>query len=106
MKIACGVPEYWSNNEREEEYMRETEAAAYIRVSTATLRRWRRKGRINKQGTPPPKSYERGRQIWYRRSDLDAWIASGQIKHFWLPPSLRSRTSETPAPVMAGPATA
>ena len=72
-----------------EEYMRETEAAAYLRVSTATLRRWRRKGRINKQGTPPPKSYGHGRQIWYRRSDLDAWIAAGLIKHFWLQSSGR-----------------
>ena len=87
MKIACGFPEYGSNNEREEEYMRETEAAAYIRVSMSTLRRWRHRGYINKYGTLPPKVYGHGRQIWYKRSDLDAWIASGLLKHFWLPSS-------------------
>ena len=87
MKNACGVPEYGNNNEQEEEYMRETEAAAYIRVSTSTLRMWRRKGRINKQGTLPPKAYGHGRQIWYKRRDLDAWIVSGLIKHFWFPSS-------------------
>ena len=87
---ACGFPEHRHDCEREE-YMRETEAAAYIRVSMSTLRRWRRRGYINKYGTLPPKAYGHGRQIWYKRSDLDAWIASGQIKHFWLPPSGRVR---------------
>ena len=84
--VVCGVRGYRYNNEREE-YMRETEAAAYIRVSTSTLRRWRRWGYINKYGTPPPKAYGHGQQVWYKRSDLNEWILSGLIKHFWLPPS-------------------
>ena len=66
---ACGFPEHRHDCEREE-YMRETEAAAYLLVSTYTLRRWRRRGYINKYGTLPPKAYGHGRQIWYKRSDL------------------------------------
>lgn len=68
-------PGYRRNNALEK-YMRETEAAAYIRVSAATLRRWRREKKINKHGTPPPRHCRRGRQIWYKLSDLNTWIES------------------------------
>lgn len=88
---ACGFPEHRHDCEREEEYMRETEAAAYILVSTYTLRRWRRLGHIDGRCAPSPKAYKLGCHIWYKRSDLEEWIATGQIKHFWLPPSGRVR---------------
>jgi excisionase family DNA binding protein len=46
-----------------------TEAAALLRTPVATLRWWRH------QGTGPA-SFRIGRRVFYRRRDLEAWIAA------------------------------
>jgi excisionase family DNA binding protein len=45
----------------------ETEAAEYLRVHVATLRRWRA------EGTGPP-WLRAGRSLRYRRADVDDWL--------------------------------
>ena len=47
------------------------EAAEYIGVSGTTLRRWFSEG--NKQKIP---SYKPGKKRQFRRSELEAWIAT------------------------------
>lgn len=44
------------------------EASQFTRVPEATLRYWR------SQGTGPP-SFKLGRRIFYRKADVDAWLA-------------------------------
>ncbi len=48
----------------------EREAAAYLRLSPRTLRRWR----TEKPGTGPPVAGYAGRSPRYRQPDLDAWL--------------------------------
>jgi predicted DNA-binding transcriptional regulator AlpA len=43
------------------------EAAAMIRTPIATMRYWRYLG-------TGPRSFRLGRHVWYRASDIDAWI--------------------------------
>ena len=56
-----------SANEHEP-FLTEQEAAALIRVSPRTLRRWRQ------HGTGPPVAGYAGRRALYRRSELLAWL--------------------------------
>jgi hypothetical protein len=49
----------------------EREAAAYLRVSARTLRRYRTE---KPAGTGPPVAGYVGRSPRYRRADLDAWL--------------------------------
>ena len=44
------------------------EASEYVHVSVDTLRYWRHKG-------TGPKSFRMGRRVFFRQSDLDAFIA-------------------------------
>jgi excisionase family DNA binding protein len=54
-----------------EALMTEQELAEYVRVSLRTVRKWRA------EGTGPP--YLRaGRQIRYRKRDVDAWLEHDQ----------------------------
>jgi predicted DNA-binding transcriptional regulator YafY len=55
--------------------MTEREAAAYLRVSPRTLRRYRTE---KPAGTGPPVAGYVGRSPRYRRADLDAWLKRGQ----------------------------
>jgi hypothetical protein len=55
--------------------MTEREAAAYLRVSARTLRRYRTE---KPAGTGPPVAGYVGRSPRYRRADLDAWLERGQ----------------------------
>jgi len=41
--------------------------SAYLGVPVATLKQWRREGTA-------PRAYRVGRQLRYRRSDVDAWL--------------------------------
>ena len=50
-----------------EALMTTKEAAEYLQISEWTLGRWRRAG----EG---PKSHKLGRQVRYRRQDLEIWI--------------------------------
>ena len=50
-----------------DEYLTEAELAELLRVSTKTVRTWR------KEGTGPP-ALRFGRGVRYRRRDVDAWL--------------------------------
>lgn len=52
-------------------YYTTAEAAAYLRRTTTTLRKWR------VAGTGPQYSRPEGSQPTYRREDLDEWVAGG-----------------------------
>jgi len=49
-------------------------ASKYLRVSTATLRAWKRKG----QG---PTYFRAGKLLRYRQCDLDSWISKNSVSH-------------------------
>jgi excisionase family DNA binding protein len=49
-----------------DEYLTEAELAELLKVSTKTVRTWR------KEGTGPP-ALRFGRGVRYRRRDVDAW---------------------------------
>lgn len=61
-----------------DEVMSEVQAASHIGQQPATLRQWRSNGK-------GPAYHKIERRIFYKRSDLDAWMAAG-----------RKFTSETP----------
>lgn len=63
-------------------YMTTTEAAEYLRLSTGTLENYRVKG-------TGPAYHQRSRKsrVYYRREDLDAWLAGAR----------KTNTSEVPA---------
>ena len=65
------------NTARTRKYLNEEEAAKFLCVAERTLRDWRSKGLLDNKGTPPPKSYKRGKHIYYELSELDAWVRSG-----------------------------
>jgi excisionase family DNA binding protein len=56
---------------REDDLLTEAEVAQRMRVALVTLRRWRKQG----QGAAPP-SRRLGRQVRYRRGDVEQWIES------------------------------
>ena len=56
----------------------EKQAAAYIDQKPGTLRQWR----TNSKG---PAYHKKGRRVFYKKSDLDSWMAAG-----------RTFTAETP----------
>lgn len=60
------------------EVMDEKQAASYVGQKPATLRQWRTLGK-------GPAYHKKGRRVFYKKSDLDAWMAQG-----------RTFTSETP----------
>jgi hypothetical protein len=60
------------------EVMDEKQAASYINQKSTTLRQWRTLGK-------GPAYHKKGRRIFYKKNDLDAWMAQG-----------RTFTSETP----------
>lgn len=62
---------------KERFYMTEEQAADYLRVTKRVLRDWRVRGALDNTGTPPPRSYKRGKHIFYERGELDTWISDG-----------------------------
>lgn len=52
----------------------DVQAARYVGVSPAFLRKGRCVGVLG-NATPPPKHLKIGRSVRYRTSDLDAWLA-------------------------------
>ncbi len=58
--------------------MDEKQAASYIGQKPGTLRQWRTNGK-------GPAYHKKGRRVFYKKIDLDAWMAQG-----------RTFTSETP----------
>jgi hypothetical protein len=60
------------------EVMDEKQAALYIGQKPGTLRQWRTLGK-------GPAYHKKGRRVFYKKYDLDAWMAQG-----------RTFTSETP----------
>jgi hypothetical protein len=56
----------------------EKQAASYIGQKPGTLRQWRTLGK-------GPAYHKKGRRVFYKKCDLDAWMAQG-----------RTFTSETP----------
>lgn len=57
------------------EVLTEQQAAIYIGMSVAYLRRDRVAGQLGNR-TPGPRWMKYGRLVRYRRSDLDAWLAA------------------------------
>lgn len=55
------------------------EAAEFLSVSAYTLKSWRYRGKIDKNGTKPPKHHKRGRHIYYFVEDLDKWLKKGAV---------------------------
>jgi predicted DNA-binding transcriptional regulator AlpA len=60
------------------EVFNEPEAAAYLGVSRASLRRGRMEGKREKR-LPPPPFIRLGRSIKYLKSDLDAYLQSHRV---------------------------
>lgn len=60
------------NEEREIEY-KAIEAADYLDKSLVTMQKSRTSGTLS--GKPAPKHVKRG-QIYYKKSELDKWLAS------------------------------
>ena len=60
------------NEEREVEY-KAKDAAKYVGKSLVTLQKSRTTGMLS--GKPAPKFVKRG-QIYYKKSELDNWLAS------------------------------
>lgn len=60
------------------EILDEKQAAEYVGQKPGTLRQWRTLGR-------GPAYHKKGRRVFYKKSDLDAWIVAG-----------RTFTGETP----------
>lgn len=54
------------------EYLKVEEAAEYLRLSAATLNKWRLTG-------DGPPFCRLGRAIAYRRADVDAWAQSRRV---------------------------
>lgn len=59
--------------ERDEELLREEEAAAEIKTSPSTMQKWR----MYRKGPPFVKV---GRGVRYRRGDLRKWLASSTVQ--------------------------
>jgi excisionase family DNA binding protein len=51
------------------EFLKDTEAAAVLGISVATLRRWRLLGK-------GPRAIKLGSSVRYRRADLEEWIST------------------------------
>lgn len=60
-------------NDPGEALITETEAAAMLRVARITLARWRRAGRA-------PRSIRLGRNVRYKRRDVEAFVAAGRAE--------------------------
>ena len=73
MSLAKAVSE-----EPPKEIFSEHQAATYIGQKSGTLRQWR----SNSKG---PAYHKRGRRVFYKKTDLDSWMAAG-----------RKFTAETP----------
>ena len=58
-------------------YISEKEAAEYLGIAERTLRSWRSNGRIDNQGTHPPRVYVRGKHVYYELGELEEWIRDG-----------------------------
>lgn len=58
-------------------YISEKEAAEYLGIAERTLRSWRHNGQIDNKGTPPPRSYVRGKYVYYEVGELAEWIREG-----------------------------
>jgi excisionase family DNA binding protein len=56
--------------------MTRAELAEYLHVSASTIARWKSDGTRN-----PPEVNMGGRMIRYRKSEIDAWLASGADFH-------------------------
>jgi hypothetical protein len=57
----------------------DTEAAEFLRVSAAFLRKARSVGTLG-NATPPPPHIQLGRAVRYRRADLDRWLDERQVR--------------------------
>jgi hypothetical protein len=64
----------WPVTSDEEPFLTEREAAAILRVSARTLRRWRQQGTAGGNHPAPPVAGMAGRHALYRRADLLAWL--------------------------------
>lgn len=53
-----------------EEILTAAEVAAPTKVPASTLRAWRH------YGTAGPTSFELGARVYYRRADVDSWLAA------------------------------
>ena len=53
-----------------EEILTAAEVAALTKVPASTLRAWRH------YGTEGPTSFKLGARVYYRRSDVDSWLAA------------------------------
>lgn len=53
-------------------YLTQEEAADYLRVTVAALRKWRREG----YGPPAYQPINQGK-VYFRRDQLDGWIEAG-----------------------------
>lgn len=58
-------------------WLTEAEAAVFLSVSPATLRKWRETGQNGNEHETPPPCYKRGKHYYYSISDLDLWIRGG-----------------------------
>ena len=56
------------------EMLTQREAASYCRISPATLARIRRDARCDAQ-SPGPAYVRIGRRVFYRKQDLEGWLA-------------------------------
>lgn len=60
------------------EFFDEKQAAEYIGMSVAFLRRGRMQGNVGNR-TPSPPFYRKGTRVQYSRADLDTWLAARRV---------------------------
>ena len=65
----------------EDQKLSEQEAAAHIKMTPSYLQRDRCEG-VTGNRTPGPPFYRIGRRIFYKRSDLDAWLEKHRVDRY------------------------
>lgn len=60
-----------SNSRRTKDVLNEKQAAEYLGKKPGTLRQWR-------SDCKGPSYHKKGRQILYKKTDLDAWLEAGR----------------------------
>ena len=61
----------------ERKFLSEEQAAEYLCCAKNTLKDWRMRGSVTKQGLLPPRHYVRGKHIYYEIHELEAWVLEG-----------------------------
>jgi hypothetical protein len=79
------------------EFVDEKQAAEYVGMSVAFLRRGRIQGTLGNR-TPSPPFYKKGTRVQYSRADLDLWLATRRVDPAARRARVTARTHRTKQP--------